>query len=127
MSRNRAEKEDAPPISPHLHGRECVYGYVIPDKVMAAYSVGMDPPDDERLLPPYYHAKIYNLADSLGLQATIDSVYGYDDLVYFSYTRYGVIWRQVPIAATLECFAKTLGLTEKAQWLDARVPAEEYY
>jgi hemolysin activation/secretion protein len=94
---------------------------------MGAYRVAHAPgenPPNEFLLLAHNHGAIYELATRLGLRVSIDHLDGHDDILWFSYTRGGVVQtKQVPIASRLERFAKALGITEKARWHDAWVAA----
>ncbi|KAF8146161.1 hypothetical protein K438DRAFT_1991115 [Mycena galopus ATCC 62051] len=121
------EREPAPPIPAHLHGRECLYGYTITDELMEAYRAVHTPhehPPNDFLLLAHNHTTIYDLAAHLGLRVSIDHLDGHDDILWFSYTRGGVVQvKQVPIASRLERFAEALGITEKARWHDAWVAA----
>ncbi|KAJ7235153.1 hypothetical protein B0H12DRAFT_1141982 [Mycena haematopus] len=71
-------------------------------------------PPNEFLLLAHNHGMIYDLATSLGLRVSIDHLEGHDDILWFSYTRGGVVQtNQVPISWWLERFAQALGITEK--------------
>ncbi|KAJ7717238.1 hypothetical protein DFH07DRAFT_346126 [Mycena maculata] len=126
------EREPVPPIPTHLEGRECLYGYTITNELMDAYRVTHTPdvhPANEYLLLSHNHSTIYELATRLGLRVSIEHLDGHDDILWFSYTRGGVIQvKQVPISSRLERFAEALGIKEKARWHDAWVAAiPQYY
>ncbi|KAJ7503035.1 hypothetical protein B0H11DRAFT_1906819 [Mycena galericulata] len=123
------DTEAPPPVPADLHGQECLYGYVVTDHwLLKTYWATHDPaaqPPHEYLFKSYKQNVIYDVAEQLGLEIYIDCCpYSEEeDIAWFSYTDGGVVKiMEVPTASRLECFAKELGITEKARWLDTGVP-----
>jgi hypothetical protein len=126
-----------PPIPENLHGRECVYGYTISDAFMRAYfeahSVGEpEPPRTSYLWLPYKHYWLEHVARRVGLdlhlrveQQQLPTLP--EDIMYFSYTRYGAIKRKIPKMQYLKRFENELGLTEPPKWHDAGIPLKVYF
>ncbi|KAJ7222480.1 hypothetical protein GGX14DRAFT_558580 [Mycena pura] len=122
------ETEAVPPIPAHLRDRECLYGYVVTDALLDAFRVSRAPdqhtPNSLRLA--HNHVAVLDLAESMGLQRVYLEYTRGRDIIWFSYTKGGVVRiEEVPIAPRLERFSKELGITEKAQWLDAGLPAQK--
>ncbi|KAJ7067262.1 hypothetical protein C8F01DRAFT_1120790 [Mycena amicta] len=122
------EREPVPPIPAHLHGQECLYGFIFTEELMDAYHATHPPrlPPSESNTFSNNRLSIHAVANRLGLEIHIDHFHGrHDDVVWFSYTKGGVVRiREVPVAARLERFAEELGMTQTAaQWHNAWVPA----
>ncbi|KAJ7193908.1 hypothetical protein GGX14DRAFT_576761 [Mycena pura] len=121
------DTEAPPPLPTHLHGQECLYGYVVTDQLLKTYWATHDPaaaPPSEYLFYSYKQKAIYDVAKYLGFgfDTHIESHPDTEDIVWFSYTKGGVVQiMEVPTAPRLECFTKELGITEKVQWLDTGI------
>ncbi|KAF7328310.1 hypothetical protein MSAN_02485700 [Mycena sanguinolenta] len=85
---------------------------------MDAYRLAHDPnelpPEGWRVITRN-HMAIRDLAEKLSLRVSIDHLEGKDDILWFSYTRGGVVQtKQLPTALRLERLAEALDIMEKA-------------
>src|ERR1700761_4455483 len=90
------DTEAPPPVPAHLRGQECLYGYVVTDQLLKTYWATHDPaaaPPNEYLYYSYKQNVIYDVAEHLGFDwdTPIESHPPPEDIVWFSYTKDGVV------------------------------------